>query len=42
MRSAARALTARYPQLALVLHDQGQGFTPIDTGQRYDSTHTYF
>ena len=25
-----------------VPHDQGQGFTPIDTGQRYDSTQTYF
>jgi hypothetical protein len=23
---------------AFVPHDQGQGFTPIDTGQRYDST----
>lgn len=25
-----------------VPHDQGQGFTPIDTQQRYDSTQTYF
>jgi hypothetical protein len=25
-----------------VPHDQGQGFTPIDTGQRFDSTQTYF
>ena len=25
-----------------VPHDQGQGFTPIDTGQTYDSTQTYF
>lgn len=25
-----------------VPHDQGQGFTPVDTGQRYDSTQTYF
>jgi len=25
-----------------VPHDQGQGFTPIDTLQRYDSTQTYF
>jgi hypothetical protein len=23
---------------AFVPHDQGQGFTPVDTGQRYDST----
>ena len=23
---------------AFVPHDQGQGFTPTDTGQRYDST----
>jgi hypothetical protein len=23
---------------AFVPHDQGQGFTPADTGQRYDST----
>ncbi len=23
---------------AIVPHDQGQGFTPVDTGQRYDST----
>ena len=27
---------------AFVPHDQGQGFTPIDTGQRFDSTQTYF
>jgi hypothetical protein len=26
----------------MVPHDQGQGFTPIDTGYRYDSTQTYF
>ncbi|GAC1678967.1 MAG: hypothetical protein NVS9B2_30210 [Steroidobacteraceae bacterium] len=26
----------------MVPHDQGQGFTPIDTGQRFDSTQTYF
>jgi hypothetical protein len=25
-----------------VPHDQGQGFTPIDTGERFDSTQTYF
>ena len=25
-----------------VPHDQGQGFTPIDTGGRFDSTQTYF
>jgi hypothetical protein len=25
-----------------VPHDQGQGFTPIDTGDRFDSTQTYF
>ena len=25
-----------------VPHDQGQGFTPIDTGARFDSTQTYF
>ena len=25
-----------------VPHDQGQGFTPVDTGQRYDSTQVYF
>lgn len=25
-----------------VPHDQGQGFTPVDTLQRYDSTQTYF
>jgi hypothetical protein len=25
-----------------VPHDQGQGFTPVDTGQRFDSTQTYF
>jgi hypothetical protein len=24
-----------------VPHDQGQGFTPIDTGHRYDSTQTF-
>ena len=27
---------------AFVPHDQGQGFTPIDTGDRFDSTQTYF
>jgi hypothetical protein len=27
---------------AFVPHDQGQGFTPIDTGVRVDSTQTYF
>jgi len=25
-----------------VPHDQGQGFTPVDTGERFDSTQTYF
>lgn len=25
-----------------VPHDQGQGFTPVDTGQRFDSTETNF
>jgi hypothetical protein len=25
-----------------VPHDQGQGFTPIDTGARFDSTQTVF
>jgi len=25
-----------------VPHDQGQGFTSIDTGERFDSTQTYF
>jgi hypothetical protein len=25
-----------------VPHDQGQGFTPIDTGMQFDSTQTYF
>jgi hypothetical protein len=25
-----------------VPHDQGQGFTPVDTGLRFDSTQTYF
>ena len=27
---------------AFVPHDQGQGFNPIDTGERFDSTQTYF
>ena len=26
----------------VVPHDQGQGFNPIDTGMRFDSTQTYF
>jgi hypothetical protein len=25
-----------------VPHDQGQGFTPVDTGERFDSTQIYF
>lgn len=25
-----------------VPHDQGQGFTPVDTGDRFDSTQTFF
>ena len=24
--------------MAYVPHDQGQGFIPVDTGERYDST----